>query len=193
MEPSHATVPTEQDTGYHARAIHATPMLEKPTVAALFASEEGALLRFAYGLVGRREVAEEAVQEGFLRLHEHWTTVENPRAWLYRAVRNLALNHLRKYKRENVTGDLDGHTSEAPVPDEELGRHEAAGMVRLLMADLKDDDRQLLHLKYHEELAYGKIAERLGLSVGNVGYRLHHLLKNLADSLRSAGVEGSSG
>ena len=43
---------------------------ERPSLAAFFEAEESALLGFAIGLVGRRSVAEELVQEAFLRLHQ---------------------------------------------------------------------------------------------------------------------------
>ncbi len=165
---------------------------ERPSLAALFAAEEGGLLRFALGLVGRRPVAEELVQETFLRLHPIWAEVENPRAWLYRSLRNLALNHLRDRKPESALAD-DTAPAEAPLPAEQLGRDEAVGMVRLLLAELAPEDRRLIDLKYREELRYGEISRRTGLSAGNVGYRLHHLLKDLADRLRRAGVEDSRG
>ena len=159
---------------------------------ALFESEESGLLRFALGLVGRRMVAEELVQETFLRLHQVWGEVENPRAWLYRSLRNLALNHLRDRKPEcEVTEETA--TPDAHLPVEQLGRDEAIGMVRLLLAELPAEDCALLTLKYHDDLKYQEISRRTGLSVGNVGYRLHHVLKGLADALRRAGVEGSRG
>lgn len=172
-------------------------MGEKPTLLAVFEAEESALVRFAYGFVGRRAVAEEVVQEGFFRLHRHWEEVENPRAWLYRAVRNLALTHLRDHARERDLGE-DGvdaiqPADQSPKPDEALGRMEAVGMVRLLLSELADKDRELVELKYVEGLTYAKIGERTGLSVGNVGYRLHHVLKGLAQSLQRAGIAGSRG
>lgn len=70
---------------------------------------------------------------------------------------------------------------------------EAIGMVRLLLADMPIEDRELIRMKYHEGLKYGEISARTGLGVGNVGYKLHHLLKGLADTLRHAGIEGSLG
>ena len=70
---------------------------------------------------------------------------------------------------------------------------EAIGLVRLLLADLPPEDRDLIRMKYQEDLKYGEISERTGLGVGNVGYKLHHLLKGLADALRHAGIEGSRG
>ncbi len=172
-----------------------TEELTQPTLIALFEGEESALLSFAVGLVKRRSVAEELVQDAFLKLHEVWEQVENPRGWLYRSVRNLALNHLRDHRHE--TG-LDGAEEAACIapearPDEELGRMEAIGMVRLLVAGMPAEDRELIRMKYQEDLKYGEISERTGLGVGNVGYKLHHLLRGLADALRHAGIEGSRG
>jgi RNA polymerase sigma factor (sigma-70 family) len=162
------------------------------TLAALFETEEGPLLNFALGLVGRRSVAEDLVQEAFLRLHQVWSDVENPRAWLYRSLRNLALNHLRDHRRETEMPEEEPPSGEA-VPVEGMGRMEAVGMVRLLLAELPNEDGELIRLKYHEDLKYHEISQRTGLNVGTVGYKLHHLLKGLADSLRKAGVEGSNG
>jgi RNA polymerase sigma-70 factor (ECF subfamily) len=147
-------------------------------------------LRFAIGLTKRRTVAEELVQEAFLRLHQVWDEVENPRGWLYRSLRNLALNHLRDHSRETELDD-SAHPAEGDLPSELLGQMEAIGMVKLLLADMTEEDRKLIRLKYNENLKYQDISRRTGISVSNVGYRLHHLLKGLADTLRQAGIEGS--
>lgn len=173
---------------------------EKPTLEALFDAEETPLLRFAHGIVRRRAVAEEMVQEAFMRLHSHWDDVEKPRAWIYRAVRNLCLSHLRDHARET---DLDNGQDEesgaerrpgdGPLPDEALGRMEAVGMVKLLLSEMEERDRKLIQLKYVEGRSYADIGKATGLSVSNVGYRLHHLLKGLAVSLRQAGISGSAG
>jgi RNA polymerase sigma-70 factor (ECF subfamily) len=159
-------------------------------LATFFEEEESALLGYAIGLVGRRSVAEELVQDAFLRLHQLWEQVENPRAWMYRSLRNLALNHLRDHSRETVVeAPESSDTSESPL--EELDRMEAVGTMRMLLAELSPEDQTLLRLKYHEDLKYQDISQRTGLSVSNVGYKLHHLLKGLADSLRVAGIDGS--
>ena len=76
------------------------PANESPSMVTVFETEEGPLLRFAFGMIRRREVAEDLVQDAFLKLHKHWEEVENHRAWLFRCVRNLALNHIRDHKRE---------------------------------------------------------------------------------------------
>ena len=45
-------------------------------------------------------------------------------------------------------------------------------------------------MKYFQNLKYQEIADQLEMTVGNVGYRLHYLLKDLADRLRKSGIEG---
>jgi RNA polymerase sigma factor (sigma-70 family) len=165
---------------------------DQPSLTAVFEAEESGLLRYAIGLVRRRDIAEELVQETFLRLHQVWGEVENPRAWLYRSLRNLSLNHIRDRPNESELHE-EATPHDASLPVEQLGRSEAVGMVRLLLAELPPEDRDLIHLKYHDDLKYHEISRRTGLTSGNVGYRLHHLLKSLADRLKSAGVEGSQG
>ena len=169
------------------------PMEDKPTLRQVFDAEESPLLRYAHGIVGQRETAEDLVQDAFLKLHAHWDEVIHPRAWLFRCVRNLALSHLRDHKRETPMDPDREWESAAPDPEQVLGKLEAIGTLQLLVAELHDDDRVLISLKYQEGLKYDQISQRTGLSVGNVGYKLHHALKNLADSLRRLGVESAEG
>ena len=169
------------------------PMNEKATFREVFEAEESPLLRFAYGFVGQRETAEDLVQDAFLKLHGHWEEVEQPRAWLYRCVRNLALNHIRDHRRETELDPKHDTPGKDDVPEELLGRLEATGTLQLLLAEMEPKDRELITLKYGEGLKYQQISQRTGISVGNVGYKLHHLLKDLADSLRTLGIESPTG
>jgi RNA polymerase sigma-70 factor (ECF subfamily) len=168
------------------------PGSEQLTLAALFESEESPLLHFAVGIVRRRSVAEDLVQEAFLRLSKVWDQVDNPRGWLYRSVRNLALNQLRDARPE---APLEGETPAAdqPLPADLLGRSEAIGTVRMLLAEIPAEDRALIGLKFNENLKYEEISRRTGMSVGNVGFRLHHVLKDLLNGLQRAGIGGSQG
>jgi RNA polymerase sigma-70 factor (ECF subfamily) len=193
METQTASPRPKADAGSCPVIPIRNPMEEKPTLQQVFETEESPLLRFAYGLVGQREAAEDLVQDAFLKLHAHWDDVSNPRAWLFKTIRNLALNHIRDHKRETPFEEPDGFQSAAEDPDHSLGRLEAIGTLQLLVSELDATDRQLITLKYHENLRYDQISQRTGLSVGNVGYKLHHALKNLADSLRHLGIESPMG
>ena len=181
------------DTGGNPVIPLRNTMEDPPTLQQVFVAEESPLLRYAYGLVGQLETAQDLVQEAFLKLHAHWQDVANPRAWLFRAVRNLALNHLRDHRRETSIDSSHDWESTSPDPEQTLGRYETLGTLQLLIAELAPDDRALITLKYHDNLKYNQISERTGLSVGNVGYKLHHALKHLADSLRHLGIESPAG
>lgn len=165
----------------------------KLTLRTLFDTEETPLLRYAFSLVGRRAVAEEIVQEVFLQLHKRWGDVNSPRAWLFRCVRNRALDYVRDNRREVIDSDApetQSSSAEDETPETILLRMEATGALRQFVEELDETDRQLIKLKYFEDLKYRDISARTGLSVSNVGYRLHHILKKLAGQMRSRGIDG---
>jgi RNA polymerase sigma factor (sigma-70 family) len=164
------------------------------TLRTLFEAEETPLLRYAFSLVGRRAVAEEIVQDVFLQLHVKWQEVESPRAWLFRSVRNRAFNHLRDSKRESSdsshgNGKLPAAEAAADSAEATMMRLEEAGALRQIIRELNETDRRLVELKYFEGLKYREISVQTGLSVSNVGYRLHHILKEMAVRLRPLGID----
>lgn len=167
-----------------------------PTLRTLFDGEESNLLRYAFSLTGRRAVAEEIVQEVFLQLHAKWSEVNEPRGWLFRSVRNRAFHHLRKSRRETLESGNDGgliSESSDETPDELIARMETVAEIRQLVSQLPEKDRRLVQLKYYEGLKYRDISQRTGLTISNVGFRLHQVLKKLAAGLMHSETEKSSG
>ena len=169
--------------------------VNKLTLRQVFESEEAGLLRYAFSLTGRRAVAEEIVQDVFLQLHANWGNVQSPKSWLARCVRNQAFTYLRHNRREVLkTDDSEmpyAFTDDKP-PEEMLLHMEATGVLRQILLEMDDSDRELIQLKYFQDLKYSDISQRTGLSVGNVGYRLHHILKALAARLQRLGIDGQS-
>src|SRR5262249_2519547 len=119
-----------------------------------------------------------------------------PRRWLYRTAHNLALNQRRQTAKivslEMAQQDAERGSIETPdplpLPDEQIARWEGIGLVRLSLETLDARSRDLVRLKFTEGLSYKEIAERTGLSVGNVGYILHHAVKAIAEELAKNGV-----
>lgn len=167
---------------------------EDSSLAALFIKLEIPLLRYAYQLVKRTEVAQDLVQEAFLKLHEKQDTVLEPKPWLYRTVHNLAMNYHRKENRivplpeSEQEGSDTNHAAPEPMPDEQITRLEAIGQIQLVLQSLAPKKRELIRLKFEEELSYKEISAQTGLSVSNVGYQLHHLLKSLATEIQETGA-----
>ncbi len=169
-------------------------MLE--TIEELFAALESPLLAYALRLVGERGPAEDITQEAFMRLHAQFAEVREPRRWLYRTVHNLALNHRRDAEKIVPFQPLDDDTPNpatdgpdpSPLPDEQIVRWEGIGLVRLSLAALDDRSREVVRLKFNDELSYREIGERTGLEPGHVGYLLHHALKTIAAELARTGL-----
>lgn len=151
------------------------------------------MLRYAFSLTGRRAVSEEIVQQVFLELHVRLDSVDVPKAWLVRSVRNRSLDYLRRNRRELLDGveHEPGGGRKDPTVDAVMCQIETTRCLRTLIEKLGDLDQQLVKLKYYENLGYREISQQTGLSVGNVGYRLHHLLKGLAAEMRSLGFDNT--
>jgi RNA polymerase sigma-70 factor (ECF subfamily) len=166
------------------------------TIEELFTALESPLLSYGLRLVGKSETAQDIVQEAFMRLHSQFDEVREPRKWLYRTVHNLALNHRRDSAKvislEQKTNSDEPNSVETadpqPLPDEQIARLEGIGLVRLSVESLDDRSRELIRLKFNEELSYKEISAQTGLSVGHVGYLLHHALKEVGDELARNGV-----
>ena len=165
------------------------------TIEEVFAALESPLLAYARRLVGDFAVAEDVVQDAFMKLHSQFQQVRTPQPWLYRTVHNLAVDHQRRASRivlvdDRTSEDMPANdTSDSqPMPDEQIARWEGIGLVRLVLETLDARSRELIRLRFEEELSYKEIAESTGLTVGNVGYILHHALKAMALELEKTEV-----
>ena len=168
----------------------------RESIEALFAALESPLLSSALRLLGERAPAEDVVQEAFMKLHAQFDEVREPRRWLYRTVHNLALNHRRQAGKlvplerpgEEASRAVPDHADPEPLPDEQIIRWEGIGLVRLSLHTLDERSREVVRLKFDEDLSYQQISERTGLSTGHVGYLLHHALKAVAAELARTGL-----
>jgi RNA polymerase sigma-70 factor (ECF subfamily) len=169
------------------------------TIEELFAALESPLLGYALRYTGGFALAEDVVQEAFMKLHAQFEQVEKPRQWLYRTVHNLALNHRRasgktvslnqSQSSENENASSAADTADpALLPDEQIIRLEGIGLVRLSLATLDDRSREVIRLKFNDELSYKDIAARTGLTAGNIGFILHRALKTIAAELAKTGI-----
>jgi RNA polymerase sigma-70 factor, ECF subfamily len=130
-------------------------------------------LREARRVLPRAE-AEEAVQEALIRA---WTrrhacrTPEAPLPWLLEITRNEARRLLeRRARRLHRT-----RVAQAPpeVEDDDLAGATVRVTVEQALARLDDADRNVLRLRYADDLTQAEVARRLGVPEGTVKVRLH--------------------
>jgi len=142
-----------------------------------------ALRRYAHGLTGRREEAEDLFQATVLRAIENerrWRG-ENGRAWLYAIMTNLNRNRLRGRARQPVLHPIDEtvqSADETPVPDPLL----QITLMRAL-ATLSPEARAVLLLVAIEGCAYAEVAAILEVPVGTVMSRLSRARRQLSELL----------
>ncbi|MBI4544231.1 MAG: RNA polymerase sigma-70 factor [Gemmatimonadetes bacterium] len=148
-----------------------------------------ALVRFVRGYVGSSAVAEELVQETFLRL---WAARErldprgSLRAYIYQAARNQALNHLR-HERIERSGEArlerEAPAAAAADPPDRPREEELAAAVAQAVAALPERCRLVFQLSRDHGLSYAEIARALGISVKTVETQMGRALQALRHSL----------
>lgn len=130
------------------------------------------MLRLAYLLTQSHAVAEDLVQDAFLRVEPHWADLDHPVAYLRRAVTNACYSYHRRRKREAAV------PVEAP-PDREPEHDEMWDA----LARLAPRRRAALVLRYYLDLSEADIAATLGCRRGTVKSLTHRALADLRSVL----------
>ena len=121
--------------------------------------------RTAFGVVGSREDAQDVVQSVFLQLlrREFPEGLKiNPKAYLYRAVVNTALNSVRSRKRYVLSNDAETfETTHSSEPDSAEDLHRR---LYLAIAELSPETAYILILRYLHAYSITDIAKLLGKS-----------------------------
>ncbi|MGE4130423.1 MAG: RNA polymerase sigma factor [Bdellovibrionales bacterium] len=137
---------------------------------------EGRLLRYT-GRFVPIHTAQEIVQETFLRLWEQdMAKVKDHLAqWLFTVCRNQAVDRCRAEGR-NLDGPVDGHSTESNNPETltTLNRD-----LSRLVSRLPPAQREVLRLKFEEDLSYKEISAITGHSVSYVGVLIHEAIAKL--------------
>jgi RNA polymerase sigma-70 factor (ECF subfamily) len=144
----------------------------------------------AYRMLGESGVAEEAVQDAFLRVWRRAATFDpsrgSVRSWLMTIVHHCAIDlHRKRAGGPNVVAGLDEIAEQTSGPDtwsEVSGRLDQE-RVRAAVAQLPQEQRRAIELAYFDGLTHREIAERDGLPLGTVKGRLRLGLQRLYTSL----------
>ena len=160
----------------------------------LFELHFAELYRFAYRYVQSAESAKDLVHEGFLRLWRQRAEVDldgaTARSYLYTVVRYQALDHLRRRRVEErwrleyaAPVMTEQGAALAPGPDEELATRETAAAIRHAVDALSHRQRQVIHMRWHQQASYEEIAETLGISPKTVGVHIGRAIQRLRELL----------
>ena len=175
---------------------------------ALFERYADALHRHAAHIVRDDAAAHDVVQEAFLRVWTRgaqWRGTGSFRAWFYRTVTNLALNHLRTVRRrreipleipadpedeEDTISHIPAWMVEASslgpeaVVEESEARELARARYRTLVGQLPEDKREVFRMVNEMEMSVRDTADTLDIPEGTVKSRLHYARRKLARAWR---------
>ena len=148
--------------------------------------------RLAYRMCGNAYDADEAAQEAFVAA---WRALPNFRGdakfstWLYRLTTNAAIDVMRREKRHQTVGngEMVDLADDADSPQETVERTEQQEAVQKALATLSEEYREVLLLRYMEELDYAEIAEVLQLPSGTVKSRINRAKAALKTALLKSG------
>jgi RNA polymerase sigma-70 factor (ECF subfamily) len=151
----------------------------------------------ALGVVRHPDDALDVVQDAFIKAHRYLDKFEGNSSfytWLYRIVMNLAIDHLRKNRRQKPV-ELD-ETRVDPDADDPLlprilggnpGRalldKQIRGRIDQALDELSDNHRSVLVMRELEGLSYEDMAQAMSCSKGTIMSRLFHARRNMQKRL----------
>ncbi len=165
------------------------------------------IFSFSMKLCGRREDAEDTMQETLLKTVSHLSQFSNPKAlgvWLYKVAKSQCLMSRRKSKfapKEELSievlmpdqREFEGHTrQDFPAPERALLRKERSQQLRKAILKLPPSFRLILVLHDMEELSTEEVARVTGLREGTVRVRLHRARLFLRKELNAPAADGKA-
>lgn len=170
--------------------------------AELVRRRQTAVFNVAYRLLGRRQDAEDAAQEAFLRAYQALDRfdVSRPFApWIKRITANLCLNWLESERiRPQLTAadmadqpaGLDNLAAPTPTPEQALLRQEQAHRLRQAIWQLPPTYRAVIEYRHFQEMSYDDIAAAMDRPVSSVKSDLFRARKLLAQQMQDEQVKG---
>lgn len=159
----------------------------------LYLAHRNALVDYAATIVGCRAQAEDVVQEAWLRFNgrsDDAVPISQPLGYLYRIVRNLAFDLIRRVasERQQANGEdlLDDLSDHGPGPEQQAVSSDELRIVNVALAELPERVRRAFEMHRLEGHTLQHIAATLNISVGLAHQLVHQALCHCADRLEQA-------
>ncbi len=157
------------------------------------------LLRMTRNTTTADDLTVETFSKAFLQLHRYAPTGSFS-SWLFYIGVNTYIDYLRKRRLQTVSlSDLSHNSagefveyqipSGQPDPEEAMIRTQRDASVRQIVAELKEPYRQVIELRYFDDLSYEEIAQRLKLPLGTVKIRLSRAKDLLAATMQEKNIQ----
>ena len=151
----------------------------------------GPLLYFVRRMLGGSAGAEDVLQDTWLAVVRGLRKLRNPKAftaWLYRIARNRVYEQLRKSDRF-VPLNEEAEAAPAPEDNAEVFSADDAARVHECLEKLHPQHREVLVLRFLEQMSYHEIEAVVGCSLGTVRSRLHYAKRALRRAMEETSDE----
>ena len=162
---------------------------------ALLAAVQEPLFGFVAAVTGDRALAEDVLQEVFVRIWKGLTWMRDPalfRAWAYRIAAREAVRHARRERRRDALHDDGAELDDVPAPEVEPPDPWLLERLPRLLDQVSPASRAVLTLHYLHELSIGETAAVLGIPPGTARSRLAYGLQSLRKTLASHASDSST-
>lgn len=161
---------------------------------ALYDATSAKLFGFAVRILNKNELAEEALQDGFVAIWNNAASYQSqlaaPMTWMATIVRNKAFDVLRRGDA-HVEIDADQFDSEVmhalqdsqATPVEALHMSDEAKALAHCMATLEGAHRQVVALAFYHDLSHSEVASQMTLPIGTVKTWIRRSLERLRNCL----------
>ncbi len=129
--------------------------------------------------------AEDSVQDVFLHLAAQTSRPDNPRAWLFRAVRNAAISRCRALRRRYAR-EACPRSGQPPWFEPDAGERIDAAAAQMMLAALPEEQREVVVPRIWGELTLREIAQTLNAPVSTVFSRYEAALGALRQRMERA-------
>jgi RNA polymerase sigma-70 factor, ECF subfamily len=149
---------------------------------------QGQVFGLCYRMLGKREDAEDAAQETFIRVLRslaRWDEARDFEPWLLAIAGNRCRTALANRRRKPAADNLD---DVPPVAAESDRNSHLAEEVQRALEQVRDEYRQAFVLFHEHEKSYGEIAEMMGVPLGTIKTWVHRARRDLMDQLKQRGA-----
>lgn len=178
--------------------IHAISHGDQAAFEAFVHRWHGPLQGYLERMLKDSEKAKDVVQDTFIRLIQqinHKKAPDNARAWIYKVASNLCRDYWRSANfrsEKQVLPDIPEQPDQQASVVEIYERQETRKEILQSLDELTAIQREIVILRFYQELKLKEIADILELPTGTVKSRLFHALKQLKKTLSSEESEGKS-
>lgn len=139
---------------------------------------ESKVLRFIYNMIKNKEAAEDITQEVFITVYNKIYLYDKNHKftnWLLQVSKNKCIDYMRKYKRvyESNIEDIPNITSKEMSPEESAEFKETKENVENFLKSLCEIDRQILIMRYSQELTFFDLSKVLEMTESNIKRRYY--------------------